>query len=174
MASLNGSIYERELVALLSGNRKVVDKISKKLDFISRESYRHMEQNPFYVTRAAGSKGADIVAARYDVTFVIEVKSSLNQVLTFSSSSGKNQEQAERVGERCSKSGLFLTYAYRMKNADGDPWMMFRVPGNPKGNARRLYSILPEIEITKNNNYVMKWEKGLPLHSLMQYLKDSE
>ncbi|MCL4349913.1 MAG: hypothetical protein M1414_02130 [Candidatus Thermoplasmatota archaeon] len=171
---MNGSIYERELMAILSGNGKVIGRVSKKLDFISRESYHHMENNPFYVTRAAGSKGADIVATRYDISMVIEVKSSQFPVLTFSSSSGKNQEQAERVGEKCSRSGLFLTYAFRLKNAEGDPWMVFRVPGNPRGNARRLYGILPEIEITKNKNFVMKWERGFPLHSLLQYLKESE
>lgn len=170
---MNGSIYERELVGILSGNNKTIEKIGKKLDFLARESFEDLKKYPFYVTRAAGSKGADLVAVRFDITFVIEIKSSINDVLAFSSSSGKNQEQAKRLAEKCSKAGLFLTYGFRLKNADGDPWRVFKVPGEPKGRFRNIYSIIPEIEISKNENYVMKWKNGLPLHDLLAYLKES-
>lgn len=170
---MNGSIYERELVGILSGNSKIIERISKKMDFLARESLEDLIKYPFYVTRAAGSKGADLVAVRFDITFVIEIKSSVNDVLAFSASSGKNQEQAERLAEKCSNAGLFLTYGFRLKNAVGDPWRIFKVPGEPKGRFRNIYSIIPGIEISKNENFVMKWKNGLPLHDLLSYLKES-
>jgi len=170
---LNGSIYERELVGILSGNPKMIDRISKKMDYLGKEAFEDLKKFPFYVTRAAGSKGADLVAVRFDITFVIEIKSSINDTLAFSASSGKNQEQAERLAEKCNSAGLFLTYGFRLKNAEGDPWRIFKVPSEPKGRFRSIYSIIPEIEISKNKNFVMKWNSGLPLHDLLSYLKES-
>ncbi len=169
---MNGSIYERELVSILSGSQKTIRKISKSLDFLSREAYEGLIANPFYVTRAAGSKGADLLALRFDISMVIEVKSSQNSKLTFASSSGKNQEQAERLAEKCHKSGLFLIYGFRLKGGDGESWRMFKVPGEPLGRYRNLYNILPEIEMTRNENFIMKWESGLPLSELLKYLKE--
>jgi Holliday junction resolvase len=170
---LNGSIYERELVSILSGSQKVIGKLSKKLDFLSKEAYEHLIKYPFFVTRAAGSKGADLIAVRFDMSMVIEVKSSQNPVLSFSSSSGKNQDQAERLAKKCLNSGIFLIYAFRLKNTDGDPWRMFKVPGEPMGRYRNLYNILPQIEITRNENFVMKWEDGAPLSNMLKYLMES-
>ncbi|MHB1439929.1 MAG: PDDEXK family nuclease [Cuniculiplasma sp.] len=170
---MNGSIYERELVGILSGNMKIISRVSKNLDFLARESYEHLSKYPFFVTRAAGSKGADLIAVRFDMSMIIEVKSSQNPILAFSSSSGKNQDQAVRLAERCMKSGLFLIYAFRLKNADGDPWRLFKVPGEPMGRYRSLYNILPQIEMTKNENFVMKWEQGSPLNNMLKYLMES-
>jgi Holliday junction resolvase len=170
---LNGSIYERELVGILSGNQKIIKRISKNVDFLGRESYEHLFKYPFFVTRAAGSKGADLIAVRFDMSLIIEVKSSQNPVLAFSSSSGKNQEQAERLSQRCHNSGLFLMYAFRLKNASGDPWKIFKVPGEPQGRYRNLYNVIPQIEISKNENFIMKWEEGAPLNSILSYLKES-
>ncbi len=170
---MNGSIYERELVSILSGKMKTIKKITKTLDFLSREAYESLESYPFYVTRAAGSKGADLIALRFDVSMIIEVKSSQNTKLTFASSSGKNQEQAERLAEKCHNSGLFLMYGFRLKNADGEAWRIFKVPGEPKGRYRNLYNILPEIETSKNENFIMKWENGLPLSDLLKFLSNN-
>jgi len=170
---LNGSIYERELVNILSGNQKIIKKVSKTLDFLSREAYESLQKYPFYVTRAAGSKGADLIALRFDISMIIEVKSSQNSKLTFASSSGKNQEQAERLAEKCHSSGLFLMYGFRLKNAEGESWRMFKVPGEPQGRYRNIYNILPEIETSKSDNFIMKWENGLPLSDLLKFVSEN-
>ncbi|EQD80212.1 holliday junction resolvase Hjc, partial [mine drainage metagenome] len=65
-------------------------------------------------------------------------------------SSGKNQEQAIKLSNMCEKAGLFLIYAFRLKNAKDDPWRIFSTPGEPKGRFRSLYSIIPNLKITKN------------------------
>ena len=116
---LNGSIYERELVSLLSGKEASIKKMAKRIEIEHRDPIEKLVKSPFYVTRSAGSKGADIVAIRYDISMVIEVKSSINNVLTFSSSNGKNQDQAKKLNDMCSAAGLFLIYAFRLKNTDG-------------------------------------------------------
>ncbi len=169
---MNGSIYERELVSILSGKKDSIKKIGNRMDYESRESLESLIKSPFYVTRSAGSKGADIVAIRYDISMIIEVKSSSSSNLTFSSSSGKNQEQAIKLSRLCEGAGLFLIYAFRLKNAKDDPWKMFSIPGEPRGRFRSLYSIIPNVKITKNDNFIMQWEDGLPLHRMISFLEN--
>lgn len=167
---MNGSIYERELAGILSGNKTVVQKVSKKLDPVSRGVMLTLLDKPFYVARAAGSLGADIIALRDDYSLVIEVKSSIHPTIMFTEASGMRQEQAERLQKKCEKSGLFLTYAFRLKNANGDSWRIFSIPGSPNGRMRYLYNILPKIQETKNGNYVLKWEDGMPLVKFVDYV----
>lgn len=167
---MNGSIYERELAGILSGSHPALDKFSKKLDDESREIVKAIEEKPFYVARAAGSLGADIIALRDDYSMVIEVKSSIHPTITFTEASGMRQEQAERLQGKCLRSGLFLIYAYRLKNATGDPWRMFSIPGEPKGNMRYLYNLLSDVGKSRNGNYVMKWGEGTPLVRMLDYL----
>ncbi|EQB65131.1 MAG: hypothetical protein AMDU2_EPLC00012G0074 [Thermoplasmatales archaeon E-plasma] len=169
---LNGSIYERELVSILSGKKESIKRLARKLDYEKRASLESLIKSPFYVTRSAGSKGADIVAVRYDISMIIEVKSSSSDNLTFSSSSGKNQDQALKLSKMCEDAGLFLIYAFRLKNATDDPWRIFSIPGEPRGRFRSLYSIIPNVKITKNNNYIMQWEEGLPLHRMISFFEN--
>ncbi|AKA48435.1 hypothetical protein IX51_04265 [uncultured archaeon] len=170
---MNGSIYERELAGILSGSPKVLEKLAKKVDAPSKAAVETLLERPFYVTRAAGSLGADIIAIRHDYSMVIEVKSSINSTITFTEASGMRQEQAERLQEKCLKSGLFIIYAFRLKNAPGDPWRMFSLPGDPKGRMRFLYNILSDIGLSRNGNYVLKWGDGTPLSKLVDYLNQT-
>lgn len=167
---MNGSIYERELAAILSGTQAALDKISKKLDPGSRPAIQSLKEQPFYVARAAGSLGADIIALRYDYSLVIEVKSSIHPTIMFTEASGMRQEQAERLQEKCQKSGIPLIYAYRLKNVQGDPWRMFSIPGEPKGNMRYLYNFLSNVGTSRNGNYVLKWNDGTPLSRMIDYV----
>lgn len=167
---MNGSIYERELAGILSGTAGAIEKLSKKLDPGSRTIVKSLEEKPFYVARAAGSLGADIIALRDDYSMVIEVKSSIHPTIIFTEASGMRQEQAERLQQRCLRSGLFLIYAYRLKNATGDPWRMFSIPGEPKGNMRYLYNILSDVGTSRNGNYVLKWNDGTPLTKMIDYV----
>lgn len=167
---MNGSVYERELAGILSGTSNAIEKLSKKLDPESRIAIKSLEERPFYVARAAGSLGADIIALRDDYSMVIEVKSSIHPTLMFTEASGMRQEQAERLQKRCLRSGLFLIYAYRLKNVSGDPWRMFSIPGEPKGNMRYLYNLLSDVGMSRNGNYVLKWNDGTPLTRMIDYV----
>ena len=167
---MNGSIYERELAGILSGNPSTLEKISKRLDPISKSILNTLKEKPFYVVRAAGSLGADIVAVRDDYSLVIEVKSSIHPTIMFTEASGMRQEQAERLQAKCLKSGLFLMYAYRLKNTSGDAWRMYSIPGEPSGRLRYLYGILSNVGETKKGNYNLKWDNGTPLVKFIDYL----
>ncbi len=148
----------------------MLEKLAKKLDNGSRGAIETLSERPFYVARAAGSLGADLIALRDDYSMVIEVKSSINATITFTEASGMRQEQAERLQEKCLKSGLFVIYAYRLKNAAGDPWRMFTLPGQPKGRMRYLYNFLSNIGTSRNGNYVLKWDDGTPLSRMIDYI----
>lgn len=167
---MNGSIYERELSGVLSGNAKVIERLSRKLDETSRRVLFSMAEHPFFVSRTAGSLGADLVAIRSDISMIIEVKSSINDTLSFSEASGQRQDQAIRLNELCSRAGLFVTYAYRLKNAQGDPWKLFAITGDPHGNSRILFDRLPKVGVTKMGNFQLKWEEGFPLVRFISYI----
>ncbi len=169
---MNGSIYERELINIMSGEKKILDRIGKSIDPISRETLYTIKFRPFYTARAAGSFGADVVALRDDFSLVIEVKSSARSQLTFSEASGTKQEQALKLHNRCIKSGLFITYAYRLKSYKGDSWRFFSIASDYEytGRMRGLYELLPKQEVTKTGNYILRWEQGLPLVTLINYL----
>ncbi len=169
---MNGSIYERELMNILIGTKNTIERISKNLDPVSKDIVYTMMDKPFYVARAAGSFGADLVALRDDYSLVIEVKSSSRTQLTFSEASGTKQDQALKLHNRCILSGLFITYAYRLKNYKGDFWRFFSIESNYsyKGKMRGLYELLPKQEITKTGNYILRWQDGLPLTTLVNYL----
>ena len=169
---MNGSIYERELMNILNGTKNIVERISKNLDPVSRDTVYTIMDKPFYVARAAGSFGADLVALRDDYSLVIEVKSSSRNQLSFSEASGTKQDQAIKLHNRCISSGLFITYAYRLKNYKGDFWRFFSIESDYiyKGKMRGLYELLPKQKITKTGNFILKWEDGLPLTTLISYL----
>lgn len=167
---MNGSIYERELAGIFSGTQNVVEKFAKRLDQSEREIALAMLSKPFFVTRSAGSLGADLIAMRHDFSLVIEVKSSINDSLLFTEASGRMQDQANRLQELCQRAGLFVVYAYRMKSVPGDPWRMFTIPGEPSGRIRSLYDILPKVGETKNGNFSLKWKEGMPLSRLLDYM----
>ncbi|MEM0155739.1 MAG: hypothetical protein QW597_03950 [Thermoplasmataceae archaeon] len=167
---MNGSIYERELATLLAGNPTYIHKLYRSSGEESISIMQTLENRPFYVTRAAGSLGADLIALRNDLSMVIEVKSSVKPVLMFTEASGQRQEQAERLQEKCSRSGLFITYAFRLKNHHGDPWRLFSIPGDPKGNLRFIYGILPKVQKTREGNFALHWEEGIPLTKFVEYI----
>ncbi len=169
---MNGSIYERELVNILSGDKKIIERIAKNVDPLSKDILYTIMEKPFYVARAAGSFGADLVALRDDYSLVIEVKSSERDQLAFSEASGNKQNQAIKLHNKCVLSGLFITYAYRLKNFKGDFWRFFSIESNYKytGKMRGLYEILPKQEVTKNGNFILRWNNGLPLIKFIDYI----
>ncbi len=166
---MNGSVYERELLHILAGDERYLKTYNRKLKGWDSE-LRGLMEKPFFVTRSAGSLKADLIAIRHDVSLVIEVKSSAKPNIVFSEASGQRQDQAERLTKSCEKAGLFITYAYRLKNSDGDPWRMFAMPGTPLGTAKVLHRVLPQASITREGYYGLKWDNGLALSEFIRWI----
>jgi len=171
MPTQTGSIYERELKALLSGNSKTIDKMVKTCDRCEAESFSSMNSNPFIVIRAAGSLGVDLVALRWDFSFPIEVKSSAEEVMHFSRSQ-KLTDQACRMFDECTRSSVMPIYAFRLKGARGDPWRIFSLPIDVelKGRMGLLQRRVPKIEVSGNGNYIMRWPEGMKLSKFIEYM----
>lgn len=170
-----GDVYERELKNILSGDEKVISKIMKTSLDDEAASYSTLTEKPFMVVRAAGSHGVDLIAMRWDYSFPIEVKSSVDDVLHFSRSP-RLGEQAEWMRGECARSQLLAVYAMRYKkpscNVRGDPWRLFCVPMGVRlrGSAGLLQRLLPELETGPSGNYIMTWEKGMKLSDFVRYV----
>ncbi|MGC8610137.1 MAG: Holliday junction resolvase [Thermoplasmata archaeon] len=168
---MNGKIYERELKLILMGDRSFITNYIKKLNYDEIEGYISLIENPFLVVRAAGSFGIDLIALRYDYSFPIEVKASVNNILRFTESNSHSQKQAIEHIKMTTRSGLFPIYGYRLKRINGDPWRIFTLPNIvTHGNLLKLYTILPKAEITKDGNYVLRWENGIKLSHFLKYI----
>lgn len=165
-----GDVYERELKALLAGDKKAIAKMVKTCNALETAAYNSMLTNPFLVIRAAGSLGVDLVALRWDFSFPIEVKSSADDVLHFSKSQ-RLSEQADNMLDDCCKSHLVPIYAYRLKAFRGDPWRIFTIPTDHqfKGRNSILYRRIPKLETSSSGNYIMRWENGMKLSDLILY-----
>ena len=170
-----GEPYERELKGLLSGDEKVINKMIKTCDPREKQAYMSMLENPFLVTRAAGSLGIDLVALRWDFSFPIEVKSSAEDVMHFSKNA-RLIEQANDMLDECTQSHLVPIYAYRLKAFRGDPWRIFTIPTDHdfKGRNAVLYRRIPKFETSNNGNFIMRWENGMKLSDLISYVGMSD
>jgi len=166
-----GSVYERELKNLLSGNDKTLEKMVKTCDGTERGAYLSILLNPFIVIRAAGSLGVDLVALRWDFSFPIEVKSSSDDTMRFSRNQ-KMTDQACRMLEECTRSFVMPVYAFRLKGARGDPWRLFMLPLDVdlKGRMGIIQKRMPKIEVNGNGNYIMRWNDGMKLSRFIEYL----
>ena len=161
--------YERELVGILRGDPKVVRKASRTMKFPEKEKFNKILKDPFLVLRAAGSLGVDLAALRGDISFPIEVKSSIKSKLYLNSDQLK--KQAERMIDVCGRTGVIPLYAFRYKNVRGDSWRMFTLPiDGLVGRNRILYETIPTVTVTSSGNYVLEWENGMPLSVLIDYL----
>ncbi len=167
-----GANYERELKNILAGDESTIARITKTMSDEERDNYRSMLTNPFLVLRAAGSFGIDIIAIRRDFSFPIEVKSSKERNMRFTQNRGRGQKQAEEIIRECERAGIIALYAFRLKSVRGDPWRIFTLPMNLKveGWPKYVYNILPKISITRDGNYVMHWDEGMPLNKFINYL----
>ena len=168
---MSASQYERELKYILEGEAKILEKITKTCSVIEKDNYLKISNKPFAVIRAAGSFGIDLVATRGDISFLTEVKTSIENTLHFSSMSGKLQKQAEEMIKLCEKTNTLPLYAFRAKGVRGDSWRLFTFDvKNLSGRLKILHKRIPKKKKKKSGNYVMKWEKGMPLSDFISYL----
>jgi len=168
---MSASQYERELKYIFEGQSKILKKVTKTCSVLEKNNYFKISEKPFAVIRAAGSFGVDLVAARGDISFLTEVKTSTEEVLHFSSMKGKPQKQAENMIKICEKTKNLPVYAFRTKNHHGDSWRIFTL--DMKGLDGKLGIIqkrLPKIKKSKQGNYIMRWEEGMPLSDFISYV----
>ena len=168
-----GDIYERELKYLLSGDEKTINKMVKTCSDDERRAYMSVMKEPFVVVRAAGSLGMDLVALRWDYSFPIEVKSTADGILHFSRNP-RLTEQAEKMRSECARSNLLPVYAFRLKGVRGDPWRVFTLPIDEdlRGNMGLVQRRVPDIRISPNGNYIMKWDDGMKLSEFLDNLME--
>lgn len=168
---MSSSQYERELKGILEGEKKILTQVIKSCSLIERENYLSIMRKPFAVIRAAGSFGVDLVAVRRDISMLIEIKTSVEDTLHFSSMNGKLQQQAENMRNLCEKTGTLPLYAFRLKNYRGDCWRIFTFNiSNLTGKIKILHNNLPMLEKSKTGNYIMRWNQGMPLSDLIAYI----
>ncbi len=161
------AVYEREFRGIVSGDADVLASVSKSLSAEEKTGYDTALRHPFLVVRAAGSLGADLVALRHDVSFLVEVKSSKEDRLYFSDST-RLVEQIDEIRRQCERSGVLPLYAFRLKKFRGDAWRLFTLPRmDLSGPAARLGDRLPKIERTAKGNDLLVWANGLPLHRFL-------
>ena len=163
--------YERELKNILEGESKTLIKITKTCTTIEKVNYSKISEKPFAVIRAAGSFGVDLVATRGDISFLTEVKSSIEDTIHFSNIGGRLQEQAETMKNICEKTKTLPIYAFRTKGKRGDSWRIFTLDiNNLEGRSSVLHRRLPKLRKSKSGNFVMKWDEGMPLSDFISYL----
>ncbi len=164
-----GTEYEHELRRVLAGDMDMIDQVTRSCDLLTTDKYRKVASKPFLVVRAAGSGPFDLVALREDISFPIEVKSSKNDRLYLST--GRLADQLESLTSTCTRSGLVLLYAYRLKRVHGDSWRVFTPPTEDlSGRLAILHRRIPKLRQTPKGNHVMDWGHGMPLHAFIDYL----
>jgi Holliday junction resolvase len=168
---MSASQYERELKNILEGESKTLTRITKTCNVIEKMNYSKISERPFAVIRAAGSFGVDLVATRGDISFLTEVKSSIEDTIHFSNISGKLQEQAETMKNICEKTRTLPIYAFRTKGKRGDSWRIFTMDlDNLEGRTSVLHRRLPKLKKSKKGYFVMRWNEGMPLSDFISYL----
>ena len=166
-----GVDYERELKKLLDGDLQALVKMKKTCTGLECMGYSVMERYPFMVIRGAGSFGVDLVALRGELSFPIEVKSSIHPKIYLSQP--RLKEQLDQFLEDCKRSNTFPIYAYRFKGIRGDPWRVFTIPiEGLRYFSRVLNSKIPPLRLTRGGNYVMIWEEGMPLSTFLLEIKN--
>ena len=168
---MSASQYERELKNILEGESKTLSKITKTCNVLEKMNYSKITEKPFAVIRAAGSFGVDLVATRGDISFLTEVKSSIEDTIHFSSIGGKLQEQAETMKKMCEKTKTLPIYAFRSKGKRGDSWRIFTLNlDNLEGRPSVLHKRLPKLKTSNKGYFIMRWAEGMPLSDFISYL----
>ncbi len=168
---MTSSQYERELKNILEGETKTLEKVTKTCSTIEKINYLKIIDKPFAVIRAAGSFGCDLIAARGNISFLTEVKTSSSDTLHFSSMGGKLQDQAESMINLCEKTKTLPIYAFRNKNKHGETWRIFTLDvAGLEGTINILHKRLPKIKKSSSGNFIMRWNEGMALSDFISYL----
>jgi Holliday junction resolvase len=162
--------YERELKRILQGDVDILKNVTKTCSKEEKEAYFKIKEKPFVVIRSAGSLGVDLVALRDNISFPIEVKSSVYKKIRMSNSP-QLKEQSERFEASCERAGLLAIYAFRLKRVRGDSWRIFTLHNNNlKGVAKRINERLAKVHRSPDGYLILKWDEGWPLNKFIDYI----
>jgi hypothetical protein len=159
------SAYERELRALLEGDAPAVRAYARALPPAERASFERLIGEPYLVIRGAGSLGFDLVALRREFAFPLEVKASSDDVIRFTSASGRADAQLAAHRLAVGRVGLTVLYAYRrLGRRTEEPWRIFLASAPPEwGVLRYLCRRLPPVSSTREGHGILRWAEGMPL-----------
>jgi Holliday junction resolvase len=162
--------YERELKAILHGDEKVIRRIIKNCDSETHFNYLKILEKPFLVLRSARSLGVDLVAVRGDVSFPIEVKTSIHRTIWLNDE--RTKKQAMELRAECERAHLFPIYAQRLKRVQkADPWRISTINiEGVRGNMGTLHRTIPRVHRTAAGNIALRWDGGMPLNKFIDYL----
>lgn len=162
--------YERELKRILEGDFETLENVTKTCSKEEKEAYFKTREKPFIVIRSAGSLNVDLVALRDNISFLIEVKSSVYKRIRMSNSP-QLKEQSERFEAACRSAGLLAIYAFRLKSFRGDSWRIFTLENeNLKGIAKRINNRLAKVHKSPDGYMILKWDEGWPLNRFFDYI----
>ncbi|MGQ9581953.1 MAG: Holliday junction resolvase [Thermoplasmatota archaeon] len=168
-------VYERELKGILMADAEVLKRVVAHLPPEEQLAYMRVNERPFVVVRAAGSLGVDMAVVGI-ISFLVEEKTSVEDVYRFNKP--RLIEQAEHLKRVCSEAGVTPVYAYRLKRQRArDPWRLFTMEMDTKrlyGFQGLFYDRLPKLDRTRGDNYIMRWESGLPLHTFIDWVVSLE
>ena len=164
--------YERELKRILQGDKEILNRVTRTCSPEEKENYFKIKDTPFLLVRSAGSLGVDLVALSGDVSFPIEVKSSIHKKIRMSHSA-QLKEQTEKFIQVCREAGLFPIYAFRLKKVRGDSWRIFKIKIDEHkmyGRLKRIYIKIPEAQKSRDGYVILSWDEGMPLNEFINYI----
>lgn len=164
--------YERELKRILQGGKDILTQVTRTCSPQEKENYLKIRHTPFLLVRSAGSLGVDLVALSGDVSFPIEVKSSINRKIRMSHST-QLKDQTRRFINVCRDAGLFPIYAFRLKKVRGDSWRLFKVQIDDTkmyGRLKRIYARMPAAKVSRDGYVILEWDNGMPLNEFISYI----
>jgi len=152
--------YERELRDILEGDEEAIADATKTTDGYVTEQYERFKDNPFLVSRGAGSLGVDLLAVRGPISLMIEVKSSKDSTI-YLSDQKRLQEQREDIERTAKQCQVVPLYAYRLKGRRGQKWKLFTLDIYDDLNppVREIMTVIPTLTPTKTS-YKIVWDEG--------------
>lgn len=162
--------YERELRSLLEGDPRAVRAYGRILPPRERAEFERLIDRPFLVVRGAGSLGLDLVAMRWGLSLPIEVKASSDDVIRFTSASGRANVQLASHRAAIARAGLVILYAYRRLGLRSEEcWRVFLgCPPPTKGLLGALCRSVPPVGETREKNGILRWQDGLRLSRFLE------
>jgi hypothetical protein len=167
------SAYERELRTLLEGDPSAVRAYARALDPPARAGFERLIDEPYLVIRGAGSLGFDLVALRREFAFPLEVKASSEDVIRFTSASGRADQQLAAHRRAVGRVGLTVLYAYRrLGRQPGEAWRIFLASPPPEwGVLRVICRSVPPLSTTREGHGILRWAEGMPLSRFLDRVR---
>lgn len=155
--------FERELRGVMSGDKEDIDSVTNTCVESTTEKHEIFKKYPFFVTRAAGSLGTDLLAVRGTLSFLIEVKAYKKDKI-YLSDQRRLQKQREQIIDTATQCDIVPLYAYRLKGETGEKWSVFtlNIYDDLSNDNKDVMLDIPALTPTKSS-HKMVWDEGLML-----------